>query len=81
MVCEFAATEKSEENFEKSVSTLKTAENRKELGVTYLEYGRMLKKKGDKEKGKAKLTEALRIFKEIKMQFRIDAVEKDLEGL
>jgi tetratricopeptide (TPR) repeat protein len=69
--------EEAAAHFEKSISVLSEASIKIELAETYLEYGRALKKRGD-EKAKVLLSEALRIFGELKLEHKVEAVSKEI---
>jgi tetratricopeptide (TPR) repeat protein len=68
----------AEERFQGSASILEGAGIKRELGTTYLEYGRMLQSKGDRNQARKVLGKALKVFEELKLPHRKEDVLKEM---
>lgn len=71
----------AEEKFENAVSILQASGIMKDLAKTYLEYGKMLRRKGDMARARDRLRDAMRRYEEMNLTRRADIVKKEIDEL
>jgi predicted ATPase len=69
------------ENFEINIQILKEIGDKWHLGDSYYEYALMWKAKGDEEKAKNYLNQALDVYKEMKLRKHMEKVNRELDAI
>jgi tetratricopeptide (TPR) repeat protein/DNA-binding MarR family transcriptional regulator len=69
------------ESFEESIEIAKKGRMRKQLGETYLEYGRMTAKRGETEKAKSLMELARKAFEECGLLKKVEEVDFELKNV